>query len=135
MSKRPFDRYMVQHGMGTNPKLADLNDSEFRAHVVGVLCVASTAAFRGCLMVGDVPATARHVALAAGVSERVAASAMKKLVAVGILRPDDELGCLRVHDWDDLNPSPKTDNTAAERQRRYRERHARHAPELRVVTP
>jgi hypothetical protein len=119
---RKFDRYMVQIGMGTNPKLAPLTDSEFRAHAVGVLAIAAAAPYRGCLMVGAMRADAKHVALAAGVTERVAKTAMAKLCQAGVLSEDLELGCLRVHDWDDINPSPREDKTAADRQRRWRER-------------
>ncbi len=36
MARRAFDRYMLVIGLGTHPKLADLTDGEFRAHVVGV---------------------------------------------------------------------------------------------------
>lgn len=123
--RRAFDRYMVQIGMGTNPKLAPLTDSEFRAHVVGVLAIAASAPFRGCLLVGDSRADARHIALTAGVTERVAKSAVTKLCNVGVLFEDPEFGCLRVHDWDEINPQPKADPTAAERQQRWRDRHAK----------
>jgi hypothetical protein len=73
-------------------------------------------------MVGAMRADAKHVALAAGVTERVAKTAMAKLCQAGVLSEDLELGCLRVHDWDDINPSPREDKTAADRQRRWRER-------------
>ena len=133
MSRRPFNRYMVEIGMGTNAKLADLNDSEFRAHVVGVLSVAASSPVRGCLLVGQLPAKASHIARAAGVSPKVAASAMAKLEELGVLEADPEHGCLRVHDWDDYNPPPKADKTAAERKRRQRERecHAYVTPQSR----
>lgn len=116
MSPRKFSRYMVEIGMGTNPKLARLTDSEFRAHVVGVLAVAAMATPRGCLLVGKLPAEPVDIAAAAGVPEKVAASALRKLEQVGILEPDETLKCLRIHDWDDINPSP-----GAERTRRWRD--------------
>lgn len=122
--RRAFDRYMVQIGMGTNPKLASLTDAEFRAHVVGVLAIAAAAPFRGCLLVGDHPANAKQVALAAGVTERVARSCVLKLCSIGVLYEDAEMECLRVHDWEDINPAPKADPTGAERQKRWRDRHA-----------
>lgn len=124
MSRRAFDRYMVQIGMGTNAKLGELTDSEFRAHVVGVLAIAAASPYRGCLIVGSLRATPKHIALAAGVTERVARSAVTKLCEAGVLFEDLDLGCLRVHDWDEINPAPKVDRTAAERQRRWRERNA-----------
>jgi len=122
MGRRSFDRYMVQVGMGSHPKFARLSDSEFRAHVVGVLSVAAIAPIRGCLLVGELEAEPADIARAAGVTVRVASSAVSKLQALGVLYRDDELGCLRVHDWDDINPEPRVDATAAERQRRLRER-------------
>ncbi len=111
---------MLVIGLGTHPKLADLTDGEFRAHVVGVLAVAAMAEPRGLLLVGKLPAEATHIARAAGVPLRVAKAAMAKLEAVGILEHDHSYGCLRVHDWADWNPKP--DGTATERKRRQRDR-------------
>lgn len=122
MSRRSFDRYMVQVGMGSHPKFARLTDSEFRAHIVGVLSVAALAPIRGCLLVGELEAEPADIARAAGVTVRVAISAVVKLQALGVLYRDVELGCLRVHDWSDINPEPRVDATNAERQRRLRAR-------------
>lgn len=120
--RRGFDRYMIQIGMGTNPKLADLSDAEFRAHIVGVLAIAAASPFRGALLVGDHPAEAKQIAITAGVPVKAVRSAVNKLCALGVLYEDDDLGCLRVHDWDEINPEPKSDPTNAERQQRYRDR-------------
>lgn len=125
MAPRGFDRYMVALGMGTHPKFARLTHAEFRAHIVGVLAIAAMSPVRGMLLIGDLPAEAVHIARAAGVSERTARSAMYKLIEVGVLIDDEEHDCLRVHNWDDMNPSPKTDRNNAERQRRFRARNAR----------
>jgi hypothetical protein len=114
---------MVQAGMGSHPKFARLTDSEFRAHVVGVLSVAAIAPIRGCLLVGELEAEPADIARAAGVTVRVATSTVGKLQALGVLYRDAELGCLRVHDWDDINPKPRTDRTNAERQQKFRDRH------------
>ena len=124
MTQRAFNSYMVQIGMGTHPKFARLTDGEFRAHVVGVLAVAAMSPVRGSLLVGEIPAEPVDVAATAGVSEKVARSAMEKLQAVGVLEQDEEHGCLRVHDWGDINPAPRNDPSNAERQRRHRERNA-----------
>lgn len=126
MPPRKFDRYMVHVAAGSNPKLADLTDSEYRAHISGVLAVAAMSPIRGCLLVGELNAEPKHVAKAAGVSDRAARSAMTKLKALGVLYEDPELGCLRVHDWEQLNPEPRKDETATERQKRLREKR-RHA--------
>jgi hypothetical protein len=115
---------MVQVGMGTHPKLGQLTDSERCAHVFGVLAVASLSPVRGLLLVGNRPVEPTDVARMAGVSPRVAASTIHKLQEAGAIEHDEEFGCLRVHDWEDVNPEPKADRTHAERQRRYRERHA-----------
>ena len=108
---------MVKIGMGTHPKFAELSDSEFRAHVVGVLAIAANAYPRGHLRVGRIPAGPEHVARAAGVTASVARSAIKKLESVDVLTWDYEHGCYEVHDWGDLNPNPST-----ERSRRFRQR-------------
>lgn len=120
MAPRQFNCYMVHVATGSHPKLGGLTDSEYRAHISGVLAIAAMSPIRGCLLVGDLNAEPAHIAKTAGVTTRAAKSAMAKLQAIGVLYPDDELNCLRVHDWDDVNPEPKQDNTAAERQRRLR---------------
>lgn len=142
MARRLFDRYMIALGIGRNDKLAGLTDSEFRAHVVGVLAIAAKSPVRGYLLVAEgVEATAEHIANQAGgkVTRRIAQSAMDKLVDVGVLLRDDEMDAWRVHDWDEVNPPPKRDETAADRQRRHRAKVAakqgRHAPVTATVTP
>jgi hypothetical protein len=117
MTPRGYDRYMVKIGIGTHPKFARLTDAEFRAHVVGVLAVAASATERGCLMVGHLPAEPIDIAATAGVTEKAARSAMAKLEAVGVLQRDDEHGCLRVHDWHEINPPP---GSSTDRMRRHR---------------
>lgn len=117
-----FDRYMIRYSAGTHPKFATFTDGERCAHFLGVLPIAAQSPVRGCLLVGDLPAEAAHVAAVAGVSRKTAASAMKKAQAGGMLEHDADRGCLRVHDWDDHNPAPKQDRTNAERQKRFRDR-------------
>jgi 5-methylcytosine-specific restriction endonuclease McrA len=102
-----FDKFMIHVDIGTDEKLADLTDSERLCHIAGVLALAAKSPIRGRLVVGDVPATANH---------------MRKLLDVGVLIADDDLGCLRVHNWERFNPPPKQDTTSAERQARYRRR-------------
>jgi hypothetical protein len=129
MSRRKFDRYMVVSGAGRHIKFARLTDAERCAHFLGVLSIAAQAPVRGCLLVGEQEAEALEVAQEARVTEKAAASALRKLKAVGVLTRDDDLDCWRVHDWADVNPEPKTDATNAERQQRYRDRRkARNAP-------
>ncbi len=113
---------MVVAGAGNHVKFARLTDSERCAHFLGVLSIAAQSPIRGCLLVGDQEADAVEIAHEAGVSVKVAKSALVKLKDRGILERDDELGCWRVHDWDDVNPAPKVDATSAERQARYRQR-------------
>lgn len=127
---RKFDRYMVDVNVGTNRKLRRLSVAERLCHLAGVLPVAAQAPIRGRLLVGDQNAEARDFAELAGVSIRVASSAIAKLREVGIVVRDEENECEMVHDWADWNPEPKSDPTAAERMRRYRERRG-----LRNVTP
>lgn len=133
MSPRKFDRYMVQLGIGRNRKLLPLTDSEFRAHIAGVLAIAAQADPRGYLLIGTEEATPTEVANEAGgkATPRVAAAAIEKLKARGVLEWDQDQGAWHVHDWEELNPAPRHDPTAAKRQAARRRNDARHGP----VTP
>lgn len=122
MSRRPFDRVMLDLEAGRSLKLSGLTDSEWRAFIGGVLPIAAKAPFRGCLLVGNRPAGEAEVAAQAGVKITAARSALPKLRDLELLYEDRELECERVHDFEEWNPPPKVDKTAAERQRRYRER-------------
>jgi hypothetical protein len=137
MARKKFDCFMLHVNAGTNEKLATLSDSEYRAHVSGILAIAATAPVRGRLLVGEMEAEPVQIARKAGVTPQAAASALEKLKKVGVLERDEELDCWVVHDWGELNPEPKKDATAAERQRRYRERRTaqRNAPVTPGVTP
>ena len=117
-----FDRYMIALGAARHVKFRRLTVPERHAFFLGVLSVAAQAPIRGCLLVGDLQAEAADVAAEADVPEKVATSAMEKLRLVGVIYTDDDLGCERVHDFDDWNPAPKRDATAAERMQRYRDR-------------
>lgn len=123
MSKqRKFDKFMVDVHHGANPKIARLSDAEYRAHFSGILPIAALSPIRGCLLIGDDQADAEDVAKKAGVALKAARSCMTKLRRMGVLVPDSDLSCERVHDWDEWNPTPKKDATNTERQRRYRDR-------------
>lgn len=126
MAPRNYDRYMVVIGMGRNRKFVPLTDSEFRAHAVGVLSLAAQAPIRGYFLVGDQEPTPEEVANEAGgkVTPRVARSAIAKLKDRGVLEFDEEMRAWRIHDWDDVNPTPKKDPTGAKRQADFRARRA-----------
>src|SRR4051812_41348783 len=100
MTRRKFDRYMVVSGAGRHVKFARLTDAERCAHFLGVLSIAAQAPIRGRLLVGDQDAEAVEIAHEAGVTEKVAASALAKLKAVGVLVRDEDDDCWRVHDWE-----------------------------------
>lgn len=117
-----FDRFMVGLEAGRDLKLRPLTDSEWRCFIGGVLPIAAKSPIRGCLLIGDRPAEPDDVAAQAGTKLPAARSSMRKLRGIGLLYQDDEFGCERVHDFDDWNPAPKKDTTAAERQSRRRER-------------
>lgn len=120
--QRKFDRFMVDVNNGGNSKIGRLTDGEYRAHFAGILPIAAQAPVRGRLLIGDEEATADDIARKACVPVKVAQSAVEKLRRLGVIVSDDELRCEQIHDWEDWNPSPKTDKTNAERQRRYRDR-------------
>ena len=111
---------MVDVHIASNPKLSRLTVAERWCHVAGILSLAALAPIRGRLLIGDEPAEPKDVAKRAGVSVGVARSTLEKLRKVGVIVPDEEWRCERVHDFDDWNPAPKTDATNAERQARYR---------------
>lgn len=118
-----FDYFMLHHGAGTEEKFATLTDGEFRAHIAGVLAVAAKSPIRGYLLVGEIEAQPVHVARKAGVTERVAKSAIRKLREVGVLVRDAEVGAWRVHNWEQ-HQSERRDPTAAKRAAEYRARRA-----------
>lgn len=111
---------MLHVHAASHPKFARLTDSEWRATIGGVFPLAAMSPLRGKLLVGMQPVEPCDVAHHARVSVRTAKSAMEKLRLSGVIVPDDDLGCECVHDFDDWNPAPKTDNTNAERQARHR---------------
>lgn len=122
MSRRGFDRFMIDLEIGRNLKLRPLTDGEWRAFVAGVLPIAAKSPIRGCLLIGDRRAEPDDVAAQAGVKLPAARSALRKLRQVSIVFHDNEFDCDRVHDFEDWNPAPKKDATAAERQARRRSR-------------
>jgi hypothetical protein len=113
---------MVDVHIGTNRKLRRLTIPERWCFVAGVLPIAAQAPVRGRLLVGTELATEGDYAETAGVSLSVACSAVEKLRSCGVIEADEEFECERIHDWEDCNPGPKHDGTAADRMRRYRER-------------
>lgn len=121
--RKAFDRFMLSNSVGLNPKLARLTDAEFRAWVCGVLPIASMADQRGAFMLGSSPATAEDICnVSIKTTRKTAESLLKKLRDMGMLEHDGGLGGEWVHDWDLLNPAPKTDRTNAKRQAEWRAR-------------
>lgn len=119
MSKA-FDRFMIDVEIGGNAKVGRLTDSEFRCLVTGVWPLAAKAPIRGYLLVGAHNAEPEDIARQARCSVQVAKRTLVKLRHLDMLEHSDELGCEQIHDWGDINPTPKVDRTGAERQRRYR---------------
>lgn len=119
---RKFDRFMVDVNIASNPKLATLSPAERWCAVAGVFALAALSPVRGRLLIGNHRADVTYVAHHARVTTAVARSTMRKMREVGMLSEDEEYDCEAVHDFDQWNPAPKADTTAADRQRRYRER-------------
>jgi hypothetical protein len=137
MPRQTFDRVMIDVGIGRHVKLRHLSDAERWCFVAGVLPIAADAPVRGFLLVGNEPATPEAVAFVAGSRASVARSSLSKLRAASVLIPNSDLGCEEVHDFEEWNPPPRRDKTAADRARRYRERRAqqqRHGVTDRDVT-
>jgi hypothetical protein len=110
MTRRKFDRFMVDVELGSNAKVGRFTDAEFRCLVTGVWALAAKADPRGSLIVAGAPATAPDVARQARCSVKIAQATLKRMRNLGMLDGD-----AKVHDWDELNPSP-----GAERSRRWR---------------
>jgi hypothetical protein len=121
MTRRAFDRFIVDVELASNLKFARLSDREKLCVLLGVWPLAAKAEPRGYLAVAGQAATAADVAHHARCSVAVARSTLAKLRELHMLEPGDN-GLEHVHDWEDYNPAPKVDSTAAERQRRRRER-------------
>jgi DNA-binding transcriptional regulator YhcF (GntR family) len=113
---------MVDVNVGTNRKLRRLTPPERWCHVAGVLAIAAQSPIRGRLLIGDETPIPRDFAEQAGVTVATAQTTLKKLRDLGVIEPDEDNDCEQIHDWEELNPSPKRDSTAAERMKRYRER-------------
>lgn len=113
---------MVAVELGSNAKVGRLTDAEFRCLVTGVWALAAKAPIRGYLLVGEHPAEPGDVARQAHCTIAVAKRTLTRARTLGLVELDEETGCERVHDWEHINPAPKSDPTAAERMRRYRSR-------------
>lgn len=123
MARRTYDRLMVATKIGTNRKIRRLRPEQRWAHVAGVLALAAESPIPGHLLVADgVCVEPIDVAEHAGVSLAVAEKTMDTLRELGVVKYDGEAACEYVHDWDEWNPAPRNDPTAADRMRRYRER-------------
>lgn len=127
-----FDRFMVSVDIGHSLDLVDLTVPERWCFVAGLLAVAAKSPVRGCLLAGERAAHDKLIAKQADVSIAIVKSTRRKLREVGLVVDDAELGCERITSWDRWNPAPREDATAADRQRRRRERIAAsrndHAP-------
>lgn len=132
--RKYFDRFMVDVEIGRNLKVARLSPAERWVFVAGVLPIAAKSDVRGALMVGQLPADERDVARQADVPLSMARSAMKKLRELHVLTREGS-GPEWVHDFDEYNPPPKRDTTAAERQQRLRDKRRDEAASNADVTP
>lgn len=124
MTRRAFDRFMLHIGVGRAPKLRRLTPQERWALVAGAWALAAESPVRGALLIAEgVPVETRDVADAAGVSRKVAQSALDKSRELSLIETID--GVEWVHDWHDYNPDPRPSDSpeaVAERKRRQRER-------------
>lgn len=123
MAPRGFDCFMVHTKIAGHRTMAALTVSEKWCYVAGILALAGESPIRGTLLVTeDRRADELEVAHQAHVTIAVARATLRKAAEAGLIVEDDELECWRVRDWDQYNPKPKTDRTAAERQQRRRDK-------------
>lgn len=84
-----------------------LDDAEFRAFIAA-LCLAGESPMRGALLIAEgEPYSTQEIADEAGVSGEVAEASLSKLVKLGTLAPDEDLGCLRFTNWSTFNQEPR----------------------------
>jgi hypothetical protein len=127
MSRRPFDRFMVDVELGSNPKLGRFTDAQFRCLISGVWALAAKSEPRGSLVVAGQPATERDVAYQARCSLAVARSTLARMRELRMLVASEE-GFESCRDWHDYNPDPAPSATReawAERKRTERAKRAR----------
>ena len=136
MSRRDrFDRFMADVRNGTNFKLAPLSHAHYRAFFSAVVPIAALSKVRGAFMVNGEPATAEHMRLMAPtLTLAECKAALNVFRESGMLEYDPELGGEWVHDFEDWNPQPKMDATAAERQRKHRDKQRKNAVSRPPVT-
>lgn len=123
MSRRAFDRFMVDVEVGTNRKLRRLSPAERWCFVAGVLAIAAKSPERGRLLVGsDLPADENDYAEQAGVSVAVARATVAKLRDLRMLIDDD--GSEVLHDFDAWQRKPRkpSEDSAATAERKRRSR-------------
>lgn len=122
MADRDFDCFLLHTRAGTHKKLRRFSDSEWRCWVGGVLALAAESPVRGRLLIAEgVAATTDDIAGQAGVTRNVTEATLEKARALRMLLEDGEPGEV-IHDFDEWNPRPRRDRTAAERMRRHRAR-------------
>lgn len=122
MARRKFDHLMLHLEAGTNVKLCRFTDSERCAWILGVLPLAAKSEVRGALLIAGVaPVDALDISRQASVKVSAARSMLAKAEAMGMVEQDDR-GWWWVHDFEEHQPRPKQDTTAAERQQRKRAR-------------
>jgi hypothetical protein len=92
--------------------------------VAGILAIASASPERGrLLMANGRPATLDDIAEWAEVRRDIARKAIAFAIETELIHDDD--GTLSVRDWDEYQTPPRSDPTAAERQKRHRRRRDR----------
>lgn len=128
-----FDHYMLHVEAGHNGKTCRLTDAERCAWFLGVIPLAAKSPVRGALLIGSLSVDAGDIARQAAVTLRTAKSTLKRASELGLLERDDN-GILWVHDFNEHNPEPRKDTTAAERKRRQRQREREKAAEVTAVS-
>lgn len=119
--RRGFPSFMTDNEIGRNLKLLRMTVPERWTYLAGILAIAAKSPDRGALLIAEgIAATASDVAAQASVPVRVAKSTLARAREMGMLYVED--GVERVHDFEEMNPAPKRDETNAERQARYRAR-------------
>lgn len=122
-ARRAFDHVMLATRIRHTGKLRRNLRPEERWVYVCVLAIAGEASPRGAFLLAGQEPTPGDMADEAAVPVSVARRALERIRDQGMLEQDDQ-GVWWVHDFDEHNPAPRSDPGNAERQRRYRERHA-----------
>jgi hypothetical protein len=121
--ERPYDKFMVAYKIGADRQLRRVPAQQRWVWVAGVLALAAQSPIRGALLLVDAdPVMPKDVADEASVTVHLARKALASFRSLGLITPDDELGCDLVPNFNLYNPPPSSTSIEGERLRKREQR-------------